>query len=273
MHATRHETWQHAAAAALLLLVGSPSCGHTTASQPAAVAAPVPAKGAKERPRAASNRVPLTAPPPPASAALGDVMGDHFLITSWARDSVIAGTLDPMRAPLTSLANYRYDEVRTGGWMPWIAQLQEAARLTSNAATLDTAAMGVATMGRVCGECHRASHGGPTLPPPPERADHYAHDTVDERMGRHMWASELLWEGLTGPSDVSWEAGAKRLVDAPDELADELPTAFAEDLNEVKRIGQDASEAHTLSERANVYGMLIATCADCHTRWIEHGEP
>src|SRR4051794_6899090 len=122
MHATRHETWQHAAAAALLLLVGSPSCGHTTASQPAAVAAPVPAKGAKERPRAASNRVPLTAPPPPASAALGDVMGDHFLITSWARDSVIAGTLDPMRAPLTSLANYRYDEVRTGGWMPWIAQ-------------------------------------------------------------------------------------------------------------------------------------------------------
>jgi cytochrome c553 len=130
--------------------------------------------------------------------------------------------------------------------------------------------MGVATMARVCGECHEKTHGGPALPPPPDSADYYDADTLDERMGRHMWASELLWEGLTGPSDVSWKAGADRLIQAPAQLDDVLPVNFDGELRRVQAIGQSASEASTLTARADVYGLLIATCAQCHSRWLQH---
>lgn len=203
---------------------------------------------------------------------MSDVMQDHFMITSWARDAVIAGSLEELRGPLTALAANRYDDIPTGGWVASIAQLQAAARLTSNAATLDVAAMGVATMARVCGECHVKNHGGPALPSPPDPVAKAAADTVGDRMGRHMWAAELLWQELTGPSDVSWKAGAKRLVAAPAELDDELPESFNRELREVQALGQSAREAATLVERADVYGLLIATCTDCHSSWIEdHG--
>ncbi|HKP60632.1 MAG TPA: hypothetical protein VJV78_28085 [Polyangiales bacterium] len=259
MHATR---WVLIAA-----LAGSTSCGHSTASRPApAAAAPQP------QPTPARAPLPLPKPEVPPSIALGDVMADHFLITSWARDAVIAGSLDALREPLTALADYRYEGLHPGGWLPWLAQLQAAARLTSDAATLDSAAVGVATMARVCGECHVANHGGPSVPEPaPEPEEQFAADTVPERMGRHMWAAEMLWEGLTAPSDVSWKAGVEALAHAPAQLDAELPASFDEQLNEVKAIGRDAGEATSLAQRADVYGLLIATCADCHSRWLDHG--
>jgi cytochrome c553 len=199
-------------------------------------------------------------------------MADHFMITSWARDSVIAGMIDPLREPLSTLADYRYDELPAGSWVAGMAQLQAAARLTSQAETLDAAAMGVATMARVCGECHVANHGGPAIPPPPEKAPYVAADSVGERMGRHMWGAELLWEGLTGPSETSWNAGADTLIEAPEELDEQLPESFDTSLREVVALGQAAKEATSLAKRADVYGLLIATCADCHSRWIEHGD-
>ena len=246
----------------LLLSVG---CGHSQAAQTAPAPPPTVAT------RSAPKRLPLPAPQLPQSVAIGDVMGDHFIITSWARDSVIAGMLDPLKQPLRVLAAYRYEDVKAGGWMPWIAQLQTAARLTSEAATLDVAASGVATMGRVCGECHRANQRGPISPPVPDLLDRLARETVDERMARHLWAAELLWEGIPGPSDETWRAGAKALIEAPDALDDELPEGFDRSLLEVRGLGQHAEVAETLAERANVYGLLIATCADCHTRFLEYG--
>lgn len=200
-------------------------------------------------------------------------MGDHFMITSWARDSVIAGSLEPLREPLSALADYRYDELPAGTWVPRMAQLQEAARLTSKAQTLDAAAMGVATMARVCGECHVATHGGPVIPPPPEKSPRVPADSIGERMGRHMWGAELMWEGLTGPSDESWRAGAETLMEAPAELDEQLPENFDAALREIVEIGRNAHIATTFASRADAYGLLIATCADCHSRWIEHGEP
>lgn len=254
-----------------LVLVGSFGCAHTAGVEPSSAAIQTP-PSSEVKPSAAPKGLPLQAPPPPASASLGEVMGDHFAITSWARDSVIAGLLPPLREPLIALADYHYDEVQTGGWLPWIAELQEAARLTSKAATLDAAAMGVATMARVCGECHRANHAGPAIPAAGDPLERRKADTVEERMARHMWASELLWEGLTGPSDVTWRAGVKVLLEAPDALDEAMPQSFDADLQQVRVLSQNAEAADSLADRANVYGLLIATCADCHTRWIQHGK-
>jgi hypothetical protein len=260
-----------ARSAAVALLLGGTSCSHTHAAQPAAATAVT--ESAKPENKQSVQRIPTQPPEPPASASIGDVMADHFMITSWARDSVIAGMIDPLREPLGALADYRYDELPAGSWVPRMAQLQAAARLTSQAETLDAAAMGVATMARVCGECHVENHGGPAVPPPPEKSARVAVDTVGQRMGRHMWGAELLWEGLTAPSETSWNAGAETLMEAPDELDQQLPANFDAALREIVSFGRTAREATTLAERADVYGLLIATCADCHTRWIEHGGP
>jgi mono/diheme cytochrome c family protein len=256
---------------ALALLLSGWSCGHAHGAVPGATTAAEPAKPSAKT-EVVSPRIPTRAPEPPVSASIGDVMADHFMITSWARDSVIAGMLDPMREPLVVLASYRYDELPAGSWVPWMAQLQAAAQLTSQAETLDAAAMGVATMARVCGECHVANHGGPVIPPPPEKSASVAADSVGERMGRHMWGAELMWEGLTGPSETSWKAGAETLVQVPSELDDRLPESFDSALREVVSLGHTAHEATTFEARADVYGMLIATCAECHSRWIEHGD-
>jgi cytochrome c553 len=276
MHGTRREGLLLALSALVALLAGSASCGHTRGAVPAPVATPPQPAAAAPEPmeaRAArSERVPTKVPELPASAKIGDVMLDHFLITSWARDAVIAGLLEPMKGPLNALADYRYDGIPVAGWAPQLAQLQAAARLTSTAATLETAAMGVATMARMCGECHMEKHAGPVIPPVPESNETARPDSVPERMDRHMWATELLWEGLTGPSDKVWKAGADMLVRAPERLDQELPAAFDADLREIRGLGEQARGASTLEERADVMGLLIATCADCHTRWIEDEE-
>ena len=256
------------AVCAFTLLATHAGCGHAAATQQpsASAATATTAEKSADKPR----RVLAEAPAPPASSRIGEVMSDHFMITSWSRDAVIAGDVELLRRPLTLLAEYKYDELPAGGWVPWLAQLQSAARLTANAATIEAAAMGVATMARVCGECHTAMNGGPLIPAPPDPMERLAADTVPERMGRHMWASTLLWEGLTGPSDVVWKAGAAALIDAPEQLDADLPQSFDRQLRDVKALGRDASEASTLAERADVYGLLIATCADCHTRFSEH---
>ena len=74
-----------------------------------------------------------------------------------------------MREPLRRLADYEYRTVAPGGWMPFVADLQEAARLTADAENLDLAASGVATMARVCGDCHRAKAAGPEVTPTSSR--------------------------------------------------------------------------------------------------------
>ena len=196
-------------------------------------------------------------------------MGDHFAIASWARDAVIAGSLDALRSPLASLASHRYEDLPSGGWVEPMARLQAAARLTSTAATLQVAAVGVATMARVCGECHVENHAGPRLPEPPTPAKRRASETLSERMGQHLWASELLWEGLIGPSEATWKAGSARLIEAPAQLDAVLPSNFDARLRELRSLGEKAGEAGNLAARADVYAALITTCAGCHSRWIE----
>ena len=194
-------------------------------------------------------------------------MVEHFLIGAWARDSVVDGRLQALRVPLRELADYRYEAVVPGGWMQGVAKLQAAARLTSDAETLETAASGVAAMARVCGECHveqaaKLSYTPPTL-------SHYTpmSDEVEGRMLRHFSAAQRMWEGLVLPSDTAWLAGATALSHAPvtaPKLHAPARPGFAQALTSLRELGARATRAATLDERTNLYGLLLATCAHCH---------
>jgi hypothetical protein len=149
------------------------------------------------------------------SEMIEDFMVDHFVIATWSRDALINGDLTALREPLEALATYDYRSVAPGGWMSHVAKMQQAAHVTSAAQTMEVAAIGVATMARTCAECHVASGRGPVFAGGEDEGDAQKTDTLGERMRRHMWAADRLWEGLTGPAEDSWTAGAAVLARAP----------------------------------------------------------
>jgi hypothetical protein len=192
-------------------------------------------------------------------------MVEHFAIVTWARDCVISGTIEGLQGPLTQLADYEYRSVAPGDWMPFIADLQEAARLTSVANDLDLAASGVATMARICGDCHRTKAPGSKFDAPAPEPKRKRSDSFDERMQRHIWAADRMWVGLTEPSDVDWNAGAAALAAIPavaPKAARDPQLAAA--LQEVRELGARALDATSARDRADTYGLLISTCANCH---------
>jgi hypothetical protein len=265
-----------AALSLIALCFADLSCGHTSAVRSSTRPAKAAAEPNADTRDARARRVPASPPEPPGNEHVADLMADHFVIVSWARAAVIAGFLEPIKAPLDALAKYPYSQIRDPSWSPRLVQLQAAARLTSTAATLDAAATGVATIGRICGECHVERDAAVAMKladREPEAGEPKAVDSVAERMELHARANDLMWLGLTGPSDANWKAGAEALLHAPNGLDEELPAKFDEDLAEVRALAQQASDATSLADRADVYGLLLATCADCHTRWVEDARP
>jgi cytochrome c556 len=88
-------------------------------------------------------------------------------------------------------------------------------------------------------------------------------------MIRHQWAADRLWDGLVGPSDVSWQAGAEVLRDAP--LFTDAVTEDVEQYEAVTKLAWQVHEIGALAatvpdhgRRAELYGTLLGTCASCH---------
>lgn len=232
-----------------LWLLSVLGCGHTQAVQPppAAAVAPQAAHASQED--------------------IGDFMRDHFLIARFARDAVVDGDLEKLREPLRVFAEYRYDSVAAGGWMRGVAQLQTAARLTAEAEDLTLAATGVAAMARICGDCHREQGQSLSIIPAAIATVTPNSDRIEQRMLRHDWAAERLWEGLIAPSDQAWHAGAAALSHAPapaPSMEGDVPAGFAGALAQLRELGTRAGAAHSRDERTNVYASALATCASCH---------
>jgi mono/diheme cytochrome c family protein len=248
------------------LLVALTACGHTEGAAtpdaaPRSASAPTAARSLERAPRAMPEE------------RIEDYMADHFVIVTFSRDAVINGDLEALREPLRALADYDYEAVAPGGWLPWIARIQAAARLTSDASTLEAAASGVVTMAQACGGCHEASAGGPDFDTSGAVLDSPASDTLDARMQRHIWAADRLWEGLIGPSAEAWRDGASALAHAPSTppiTNPPLPPRFAAALLAMRELAEGSATAK-LDERAEVYAELLASCASCHARGVEFG--
>jgi hypothetical protein len=253
-------------------------CGHThdsvaAATQPELAADP-PARpqqtsSEKKTPAPDALAAPPTAaeePPPVATDSIGRFMLEHFVISTWARDSIVDGDLEAIRTPLLALAEYSYATVAPGGWMNGIAQMQAAARLTAQAHTLSAAASGIAALGRTCGQCH-SENGGPVVQYYMAEEGAPQSDGLDGRMFRHAWAVERLWEGLTTPSNNAWMAGASALTLAPvaaPETQPPLTPAVTKTLDLVRTLGTRAVRAGSTEAREKIYGELLVTCAECH---------
>lgn len=185
----------------------------------------------------------------------------HYAQVGEIRDAVIDGNIDATRAPARWLASHKGDEFPQPA-AESLEMMRAEGRIILAQNEITDVSRSVARMGAACGTCHTATDGGPKFnvsAPPPTSPDPNA------EMVRHAWAADRMWDGIVGPSDASWIAGAAALLGAPINFGtDKVPeqaTTLDKKLNE---LAHGARNAHTPKERAEVYGQMIETCALCH---------
>lgn len=208
-----------------------------------------------------------TPKPSPASSTLSEpervaLMEQHYGAAIAAHDALIRANGGELRRQLTALAAQGLPAKAPESWKPGHAEMREAARKARSAGT--DAALG-AVMGEVvkaCGACHALHGQGPLYKKPqaPEGG------VLQNEMQKHQWASERLWEGVTGPWDDAWLRGAQALAKSEvfprdaGTLSDELVRQEAN----LRSLALRAQRTRGLTERAALYGKMLATCASCH---------
>ena len=192
----------------------------------------------------------------------------HYQRVGEVQAALIRGDLATARAAARWVAEH--DEVSglPDAGTPWLAAMRSEARAVVGASTEVLAAGAAARMGKTCGDCHRAVRQGPrmvVMAPPPE-----TRTAMSTHVVRHQWAADRMWDGLIGPSDSAWNAGAAVLGEQPIYQADVgMRTGrFAEAEEMAQRVvalGYRARASADGFERASIYGEFLASCAACHT--------
>lgn len=256
----------------LLALSAATALGACGGAEPSP-AAPTASVASVERPRAQPTKPeePAPLPPlnnknkpdmPPPGSSLARVMRAHFKDALLIREAVIAGTPERAANPATVLALIENLDDSPPGWRDFLERMQQTAKRITDSTSSAQAAAATADLGVVCGQCH-ARQGGPAIssePPPPEGT------SVKERMKRHAWATDRLWEGLVVPSSDAWNAGSKALVDAPfpQEVLQRGGVHARSAAADFEKLTAQAPTKNTTEERAALYAELLMTCGTCH---------
>lgn len=269
-------------------LLGSFGCGGATqATSPAAPpespavkpveSAAAPADAAAPAAPAASAAAPVGREPgedpkpdaPPPGSSRARVMHAHLTDALLIRKAVVAGTPERAADPAAALAKAENPEDLPPAWRQAVARMQQIAARINDGTSAAQVAGATADLGVACGGCHQ-SMGGPkasSAPPPPEGS------ALAERMQRHAWATERLWEGLVVPSSEAWNAGAKALSGAPfpAEVLKQGGVHGRSAANDFAKLVGKAPGKKTVEERAALYAELLVTCGGCHRAINEAG--
>ncbi|HSG07779.1 MAG TPA: hypothetical protein VLA36_05465 [Longimicrobiales bacterium] len=199
--------------------------------------------------------------PDPEAAGLSH-MYVHYTQVGEIVEGVVDGDVPATRSGARWLANHRSQQFPAGAEGP-LEMMRAEARIILAQDKVTDIAMSVGRMGGACARCHVALNGGPRINvemAPPATSD------PDRTMVRHVWAVDRLWEGIIGPSDAAWASGAAVLAAPGLDLGPPgNRPAQADDLaKRIPELGQMAKAARDPRERAEVYGHLLQTCAQCH---------
>ena len=191
----------------------------------------------------------------------------HFTAARAIRTFVIAGQLDGVPESAEWLIEHETPPGLPAGWRPYIADMRQYAEEAADAGHLVFAAAALAEMARTCGECHAAN--GVRIDFEANVESPPAGSNMNAKMRRHLWATERLWEGLIGPSDLAWNRGVTLLAGTHLEVADfnvmpEQAPTLRYLLKRKREIGRAGVEAKTGRERSALYGEFLGMCGDCH---------
>lgn len=170
-----------------------------------------------------------------------------------------------------AIVHGRLSDVRDlGGWIaanasPRSAALVATARKLEHADDVPTAAVLAGQLAGACGSCHEQHGATPRFSfgePPADTA------TIEGQMHRHAWAAARLWEGVTGPAQTSWAAGARALEQTSIDIGattNAKPSAEVAGLAEqMHAFAVRAPEVSDTLGRAQLYAEVLHTCASCH---------
>jgi len=205
-------------------------------------------------------------PSPETESPVGYHMYDRMARTAALQQAVLAGDLEAARAPARWLDTHNDTEILGGDAEVYVARMRVTAGQISSARTVEEAARYLGEMGTACGACHQSA-GIPVdfrwLPLPPASGE------IDAHMVRHRWAVDRLWEGLVGPSEEAWDAGAKALAQPSLHITRTTAEAGRRHRAEagdalVQRLGVLATEDGGAEERAELFSEVVGACHDCH---------
>jgi len=199
----------------------------------------------------------------PAKSEIQAHMRQHFAAASELQRAVITGRLADAKELARWLATHSMAEL--DGWTPYVDEMRFAAREIEAAGDVPTAASLIGRLGRACSACHEAQRAKVSFAPmtPP-----LGGNTLEAQMRRHQWAAERMWEGVIGPSDARWAAGARMLAMTRFDVrkaVHEKPNVDVIELAERLRVvGKQAGELRDHDTQAVFYGEMMATCTGCH---------
>lgn len=193
--------------------------------------------------------------------AIRDRMHTRFAATSNIRTAIALGDLERVHAEARVIAQLDEPDMLPQ-WQPYVANISDAAAQITTSTSTVGAARTLAALGRRCAQCHEAAGAKIAFArvPSPVRDVKLASEMAD-----HQWAAARLWEGLIGPSQPLWLAGANGLADARLAVtAESGELGVADDVARVRLLARRAQRARTGDDRAQLFGELLGTCAHCH---------
>ncbi len=238
--------------AAGLLLV---ACGKSE-KEPAPAVTPQPTPATPARPA-------------PIDGGLQAHMKEHFESIRSVERAIVLGDMTLAKREAEALANHQSAQ-EIENYSEEIEGVRATATAIAKAETLAVMAASAATLATQCGSCHLITNSITsfewTEAPVPN-------ETGADRMQRHRWAMDRLWEGLVGPSQHSWRAGATVLQADPMPASmlslHGMPEADAKaKLATLQSLATKAQSLESLDDRAKLYGELLTTCSGCHTKAI-----
>jgi cytochrome c553 len=179
---------------------------------------------------------------------------------------VIEGDLERARRAAAWLVSRENRTSFTSEARGYEGEMLGYAALIAEGREMETVAIQAGQLAAACGSCHRALSGGPNFV---VGSNAPGGGTQEAHMVRHLWAADRMWEGLVGPSEESWVAGARALARTETSLAPTfraaIPPGVLEGLlSEVSLLAEEALSATGQNERGDVYGRMLFTCNRCH---------
>jgi cytochrome c556 len=186
----------------------------------------------------------------------------HFRDAELIREAVIEGRPEDSGRPAESLLHLFDGEDLPEAWKEPAKRMHASAQRVKDSSDVPGVAAATADIGTSCGWCHQKL-GVPAvqLGEPPE-----AGKSLTDRMKRHAWATERLWEGLYLPSSDAWKAGAVVLEEAPfpEEVLKKGGVYAKAAAADFQKAARAAPQKATAQQRASLYAELLGTCATCH---------
>lgn len=199
-----------------------------------------------------------------AAAAAQRRMHARFAAASNIQQAIAFGDLERARAEARDIAALDESEVSLT-WQPYFDSVRDAAHQVELSGSLLDAARLTAMLGQRCASCHVAIGARIAFPAERRPADG---PRLAVQMPGHQWAAAQMWQGLLGPSDDRWIAGARALATIRvTGVAQSVTPASDLDVDDLARIRLYANRAVTAmpqDARVELFGTLLTTCTHCH---------